>query len=386
MARNTVADVARLLEQLAPVAWAEDRDNVGLILGDRQVPVRRLLLTIDLTLAVLQEAVALRAGMVMAYHPPIYRPVSRLLAEGAPPVWETIRRGIAVYSMHTALDAVEGGTNDCLAAALGLRDVRPLRPLVRQPRKKIVVFLPPSDLEPVSAAAFAAGAGRIGNYAECSFHASGHGTFHGLAGSHPTIGQAGSVRTGPVRAGRREDVEELRLEFVAPADKVAHVVSAIVAAHSYETPAIDVYPLEDRPAGGGHGRIGRLERAVSLEVFASRVKRRLGVRQVWTAGRTGRIEQVACCAGSCHDYLGLVLASGAQAYVTGEMSHHDALAVAATGSAGPGPRGQGMAAICVGHSNSERPALAPLAERIRHGLPGLDVRLAKTDRDPFVVR
>ena len=361
-----VVDVCKVLEAIAPPALAQQWDNVGLLIGDASAAVRQLLLTIDLTGPVVREAVRRRAEMVMAYHPPIFKAISRLTPQAAPAAYAAARAQLSVYSMHTALDAAGGGTNDVLAKAIGLTQTRPLAATVGRTDCKLVVFVPPAEVARVSAAAFAAGAGRIGNYSQCSFFAPGTGTFRGDQGSRPSVG----------RAGRREQVEEVRLEVVTAQDQLAAVVEAIRAAHSYETPAIDVYRLEALPGGVGVGRIGQLRPAATRRAFVARVKRALGVRRVLVAGpRTGRIHTAACCAGSCGGLFKAAATAGAQAYVTGEIRHHDALAAAAAG----------MTVICVGHSNSERIALPELAGRIRKELPGVKVVLARADRDPLEI-
>ncbi len=360
-----VQDVIKALEAVAPPALAEEGDNVGLILGDASADVRSIMLCVDLTAPVLKEAAA--SQMVMAYHPPIYKPVSRLTAGASPVLYQALRQGLAVYSVHTALDAAPGGTNDVLVAMLGVESPRPLESTVRQGQCKIVVFVPPEDLSRVADAAFSAGAGRIGNYHDCAFFVHGIGAFCGGPGSHPTLG----------KPGQHEVNEEMRLEVVAPRGAAGAVCGAIRGAHSYEEPAIDVYPLEDFPDGAGRGRVGKLARPASPAALVAKLKKAAGVRSVLVAPAAGKaaVSTVAFAAGSCGSLYKAALAAGAQLYVTGEMRHHDALAASAAG----------MTVVCLGHSNSERPALASLADRLRALLPKLKVTLSKADRDPFVI-
>lgn len=361
-----VADVCRALEAIAPPTLATEWDNVGLLIGEESAAVRRMLLTIDLTEGVVREARRSRTKMVVTYHPPIFRPVLRLTAKATPVAYAAARAGMAVYAIHTALDAAPGGTNDVLAEAVGIADARPLEPTVREGDFKVVAFVPAEDLGRVATAAFAAGAGQVGNYSECCFYTPGVGTFRGGAGSHPTRG----------RPGGREEVEELRFEVVVGRNRLGEVVDAVRDAHSYETPVIDVYPLRHVPEGADQGRIGRLERAVTLPGLLGRIKRALGVQKVLVAGRRpGRITMAACCAGSCGDVFQSAADGGAEVYVTGEMRHHDALAAAAAG----------MTVVCVGHSNSERITLAKLAPRVADALPQLKVKISQADRDPFEI-
>jgi dinuclear metal center YbgI/SA1388 family protein len=363
-----VKDVVKVLEKIAPAGLAEDWDNVGLLAGDERAPVKRLLLCIDLLPAVLAEAARQKAEMVMAYHPIIFKPLSRVTANTSPAVHGAIRQGLAVYSMHTALDSAVGGVNDVLAGMLGLRDARPIIHARGRRKCKIVVFLPPDDLHRVSGAAFAAGAGRVGNYSECAFFTHGIGTFFGGQGSRPAVG----------RAGRHEAAEELRLEFVAPLSRAADVCEAIRTAHSYETAAIDVYPLEDYPEGCGVGRIGRLGKPMRLETIVAKVKRGLKVPRVRIAkagGERGRISTVACLAGAGRQHHRDAAEAGAELLLTGELPHHDALAAAAAG----------MHVLCVGHSNSERIALGGLAKTVNRLLPELKVLRSAADRDPYEI-
>jgi len=372
-----VQRIVEALESLAPPQLAADWDNVGLLVGDSGASAGKILLCIDLSEAVLAEAVRARAQMVMAYHPVIFKPISQVTAAAAPVLYEAIRRGIAVYSTHTALDAAPGGTNDVLAEAMGLSSFVPLEPIVRSGRRKIVTFVPGQDLHRVAEAAFAAGAGRVGNYYDCAFFAHGIGTFCGLPGTHPSIGMP----------GHHEAAEEMRLEVVAPQACVAEVCRAIRDAHSYETPAIDVYPLEDLPENCGMGRIGRLPRAVNTTTLINRVKKAIGLNHLLIArprssagaGKAKRsatsVSVAACGAGSCGSLWKKAAAAGAQFYLTGEMRHHDALAAA----------GAGVTVACLGHSNSERITLAHLAERLSDVLPGLRVVVSKQDRDPFEI-
>ncbi|MDY6913518.1 MAG: Nif3-like dinuclear metal center hexameric protein [Planctomycetota bacterium] len=372
-----VREIVRAMEAVAPLQLAQDWDNVGLLLGDGDAELKKLLLCVDLTEPVLAEARRLRAKMVMAYHPVIFKPVSRVTSADAPVVYRAVRDNLAVYSTHTALDAAPGGTNDVLAEAMGLTNTRPLEPIIRRQRCKVVVFTPPDGLSRVAEAAFSAGAGLIGNYYDCAFFSHGIGLFCGGQDSRPSIGHP----------GRHEAAEEIRLEVIAPKARVAAVCSAMRSAHSYETPSIDVYPLQDVPSGCGMGRIGKLTRPVTVRTLIGRLKKAAGVQKVLLAagtapaGRTSRrgdgqgalVSTAACCAGSCGSMFRTAAEAGATFYLTGEMRHHDALAAAA----------QGMTVVCMGHSHSERLALARLAKRLRKMLPKLQVVLSKADADPF---
>ncbi len=365
-----IADVVAHLERIAPPAWAESWDNVGLLVGDEATACERVLLCIDLTEAVLAEARAARASLVMAYHPVIFKPLGRLTPSSAAVVWAAIRSEVAVYSVHTAYDMAVGGSNDVLADAVGMADDRrPLRGRCAEGAYKLVVFAPPADLPAIQAAAFAAGAGGFGptsQYTECGFHTAGTGTFFGADAATPAVG----------RPGRREAVEEVRWETICPRGRLAAAVRAITDAHRYEEPAIDILPLTDAPAGVGLGRVGDLARPVGLKTMLGRIRTACGVPRLLVAGprqRTVRTVAVGC--GSCGSLFRDAIAAGADLYITGELRHHDALAAAAAG----------LTVVCVGHSNSERLTLAAMERSLREALPGLDVVRSQADEDPFAV-
>ena len=278
---TTVADVTSWLEEFAPSRLAEPWDNVGLLWGDPGAVVERVMTCLTVTPATAAEAIRERAALIVSHHPILFRDTKKIRADlpETAHLWQLARAGIAIASPHTAFDNTRDGINDVLCRRLGLMEVTPLRPLASigngggadTQAFKIVVFTPEPERDAVSSAAFSAGAGRIGAYEECSFAIPGEGTFFGTDTANPTVGER----------GRRESVRELRLEFVCPARQLASVLASIRSHHSYEEPAIDVYPLHDqteidrgRPSGAG--RIGDYGEAHRLDHFAMLVSRVLG--------------------------------------------------------------------------------------------------------------
>ena len=357
-----VRDLVAVLEDLAPTKDAEPWDNVGLLVGDPAREVSRVLLTIDYTDAVAEEAYAAPCDVVIAYHPPIFQGLKRVTAPGL--IFEAVRRGIAIYSPHTAFDVADGGTNDVLADVLGMTDRVPLKAASEKDvQYKLVTFVPESAVEMVSAALFAAGAGQIGKYTSCSFRGPGTGTFFGEEGASPAVGRAGTL----------ESVAELRLETVLPIARVEEVLRALRETHPYEEPAFDLVRVAPSPSRRGMGRIGALAPVERGDLFA-RIKAGLGLAHVLIAGpTTGTITRAAVCAGSCGDLYRDAIAKKAELYLTGEMRHHDALACARAG----------LTVVSTLHSNSERAALGALQRTLRARCPGLDVLRSGADRDPF---
>jgi len=362
-----MSEVCAVLERIAPLRLAQSWDNVGLLAGDHRAAVRRVLLCIDLTHAVVQEAVARRVELVVAYHPPIFRPITRMLGHSGGTdahVFRCVAAGIAVYSPHTALDAAEGGTNDVLAGLCGARETQPIEyESGGSPQCKVVVFVPQEAADRVAAAMFEAGAGHIGDYERCSFRLAGEGTFCGSESTNPTIGQA----------GRFERVAELRIECVAPQAALPAVVRAIRGSHPYEEPAFDIYLLTAEPVGG-IGRVGQLPRPTTLGALAKRLRRAAPATCVQLVGEAARsVRRVVVCVGAAGSLPFKLPLRPDDAIVTGEIRHHDGLTI----------QRLGCTAIALGHWASERPVLAALAARLAQALPQIKAEVADHDRDPF---
>jgi dinuclear metal center YbgI/SA1388 family protein len=311
------------------------------------------------------EAVAEGARLIVTHHPVLFRPTQRITADNPQGrmLLSLLQAGVAVYSPHTAFDNTTGGINDLLCRRLGLVDVQPLRPGKAEAQCKIVVFVPDSDLGKVSDALFGAGAGVIGQYRECSFRLAGTGTFFGSEAANPTIGQK----------GRREEVSEWRLEVLSPESQVAAAVRAMRAAHSYEEPAFDVYPLRPSPAKAGAGRVGRLPQGEPLQAFARRVRQALNARAVQVVGAADReVRRVAVVCGAGGEFLNDCVRAQADAFLTGELRFHDYLAAEA----------QCLALVLPGHYATERPGVEELAAILAKELSGVQVWASRREAEP----
>ena len=359
----TLKDVTTALEAIAPLDAAEPWDNVGLLAGDSTRTVSRVLLCIDYTPAIAQEAQP--GDLVVAYHPPLFDAVKRLTAAGPTTlVFDAVSRGIAIYSPHTALDVAAGGTNDVLADVIGLTARRPLRESPAAGKQfKLAVTVPPEDREKVAGAIFEAGGGGIGAYSHCSFRHDGIGSFQGDATTNPAIGQAGQYTETP----------EAKLEVLVDGPRVPAVIAALKAAHPYEEPAIDLIPLAPLFTGRGIGRVGTLPPTSRAALFDA-IESAIGQDRLLIAGPTeGDVTTAACCAGAGGSLVDAAIKARAQLYLTGELRHHDALRAAAAG----------MTVVATLHSNSERLTLAYLESRLAALCPGLPVVRSTADRDPF---
>jgi dinuclear metal center YbgI/SA1388 family protein len=361
-----VDELVHQLEEWFPKALAESWDNTGLLLGDEQTPVERVMTNLSLTEASAEEAIREKADLVISHHPIFFRKVSRLTAQGPDrPAYLLARAGISLYSPHTSFDSASAGINEQWANLLHLSEVSPLVP-AEPGQCKFVVFFPERDLEKVSQAMFAAGAGVIGEYRQCSFRMMGTGTFLGSENSNPSVGQS----------GRLEEVAELRLEVVVPAAQRDAVIRAIRASHSYEEPAFDIYPLQAEPSSVGTGRQGILPQATPLGELARKAGQAVKRRHVEIVGPVSALcRRVAIGCGSAGELIALAARAGNDVFVTGEARFHDYLEAERLG----------IHLILLGHYASERFAVEQLADRMRRQWPLLSIWASKEEEDPSCV-
>jgi len=362
-----ISQLVDIVNEIAPFAIAQSWDNVGLLVGDAQSEVNAMMLAVDITDAVINEAISSGCNTIISYHPVIWEPLKALTAQcSRPVVYRLAREGLNVISVHTALDAACGGVNDGLAEAVGLAVSEPIGDYVSPPTEdmyKLVVFIPAEHINALSEAVFLAGAGSLGNYSNCGFTSQGTGTFLPLDGANPSIG----------KKGRIEKVAEVRFETLVHQSRLNDVVAAMKLAHPYEEPAFDIIKLSLFQKRLGIGRIGNLVPKRKLTDIIADIKRVTGVETIGFVGREIKsVKSAAVCAGACGSILNKVIAAGCELYVTGEMKHHDALAA----------RESGLLCLCLGHSISERFILSRLMERIRLKCPA-EVVLSRKDADPL---
>lgn len=319
--RPTLADVIDLLEHAYPPRLAESWDRVGLVAGDPAAEVGRVVVAVDATDAVVDHALAEGADLLLVHHPPLMRGVHSVAADTPKGrlLHELIAGGCALYSAHTNADSARPGVNDALADVLGLTPGRPLAPTGDGTVDRWVVTVPDDDLDDLLNAVFAAGAGRMSGYTECSFSVQGTGRFRPGDGTDPAIGTIGEP----------ERVSETRVEFVAPPELRSAVRRAVLAGHPYEVPAMDVFVNHAGPGPGpedtGLGRICELDAPMTLAQFTELVAERLPTTE-WGVRAAGdpdaEIRRVALCGGSGDSLLGAARAAGADVYLTGDLRHH----------------------------------------------------------------
>jgi dinuclear metal center YbgI/SA1388 family protein len=341
----SVAQITDAVERIAPLPLAEEWDNCGLQAGDPAAQADRVLVALTPLPEVFDEAKEKGADFLLFHHPLIFEPLKAIVTSTYPGdlLSRAIRNGLAVYAAHTSYDAAPAGVSVALAKALGLSG--PLR--VLSPRgalRKLVVFVPEGNVDGVAKALAEAGAGVIGDYTECTFRTQGTGTFRGGDETNPYLGEK----------GRLERAKEVRLETVVAAHSVRRAVDAATAAHPYEEVAPDIYPVGGTPEGCGYGRLGNLPERLTAEELREHVSDSLGFPSRLVADQGQRIETVAVLGGSGGSFISEVAASGAHAFVTGDVDYHDALLAESLG----------LSVIDAGHAATELPSLEPLARQL----------------------
>jgi dinuclear metal center YbgI/SA1388 family protein len=381
-----LSDLISHLDSWYDPRWAEPWDKVGLVCGDPDREVGRVLFAVDPTAAVVEEAVDFGADLLVVHHPLLLSPVSSVSATTPKGrvVHRLVREDVALFTAHTNADVPAYGVNDSIAKALGLTDARVLVPTDGGGLDKLVVFAPADAAERVRAAVTAAGAGSIGAYDSCTFTTPGEGRFRPREGAKPAIGTVGET----------EVVEEVRIESVYARPLRRRIVEALRRAHPYEEPAFDLIELVEPPDGlatgelprstRGHGRVGRLPKPLTLRAFAALVGTALpdtahGVR---VAGDPDReVSTVAVGAGSGDSLLEEARRSGADVFVTSDLKHH---------RAGEFLEEPGPALVDVAHWAAEWTWLPVVDRKVREAMAAagdtVETRVSTTNTDPWVFR
>lgn len=310
-----IAEVIQHLESVAPSALQESYDNAGLITGNAGWDCSKILVTLDATEKVIEEAVNSNCNLVVAHHPILFRGLKRLT--GADYVQKAIitaiKRDIAVYAIHTNLDNVLSGVSGKMAAVLGLKNVAILSPK-EDVLEKIYTFVPTANVDEVRKAIFSAGAGRIGNYYDCSFNAEGLGTFIASEGTDPHIGEIGKPAT----------ANETKIEVIFPAHLREKVIQALLEAHPYEEVAYDIVRLQNTYSQAGPGIVGELAQPISEREFLSLVKQKFNLPLIRHTPLLNRqVKKVALCGGAGSFLISRALAVKADFFITGDVKYHE---------------------------------------------------------------
>jgi len=310
-----IQDITFFLESIAPASLQESYDNAGLLTGSANWECTGIITTLDATEAVVQEAIEKNCNLIVAHHPIIFGGLKKITGKNyvEKTIIAAIKNDIAIYAIHTNLDNILTGVNGKMAQLLGLLNQRVLQPK-KGILKKLVTFVPAEQAIKVRDALFAAGAGQIGNYSECSFTVEGEGTFKGGEGTDPFVG----------KPGLRYMNTELRLEMIFPAWIENELLKALLATHPYEEVAYDIFLLENKYQQTGSGLIGELTEAISSTAFLQQLKNVFGLTVIrHTPLLDKAVKKIALCGGAGSFLIGAAIAAGADFYVTGDVKYHE---------------------------------------------------------------
>ncbi|HNS11607.1 MAG TPA: Nif3-like dinuclear metal center hexameric protein [Bacteroidia bacterium] len=309
-----IKELASFLESVAPLSLQESYDNAGLIVGDPDDEIKGVMICLDSTEAVIDEAISEGCNLIIAHHPIIFSGLKKITGKNyiERVVIKAIRHGISIYASHTNLDNVSVGVNAKIAEKLGLGNLKVLSGK-KNILKKLVTYCPTSSSENVKDALFQAGAGAIGDYDQCSFSVAGTGSFRGNENSQPFVGQR----------GERHLENEDRIEVVYELWKESAIIKALLKTHPYEEVAYDLYLLENLSAQVGSGMIGELKEAMTERDFLFFLKKAIKTECVRHSGEIRRnIKKVAVCGGSGSFLLNSAIQQGADAFVTADFKYH----------------------------------------------------------------
>lgn len=310
-----IRDITNAIAAFAPLQYQESYDNAGLLFGSADWEVTGVLLTLDATEAVIDEAIARNCNLVLAHHPIVFGGLKKINGSNYVErvAIKAIKNDIAVYAAHTNLDNVRKGVSEMMARRLALQDCTVLSPK-RELLRKLYTFVPQADAEKVRTALFAAGAGHIGAYNECSYNVDGTGTFKGEEGTNPYVG----------KAGERHTESETKVEVIFPVYLEQYVIRALLDSHPYEEVAYDVVKLENAFGEVGSGLVGYLKEPMAEDTFLRWVKQQFDTGCVrYTSLRGKPVKKVALCGGAGSFLLKKAISAGADAYISADFKYHE---------------------------------------------------------------
>ncbi len=359
-----LSEIISVIESFAPLAYQEAYDNAGLLLGSENMEIKKALITIDVTEEVINEAINVKANLIISHHPVIFNEIKKITGKTYTEriIIKAIKDNMAIYAAHTNLDNVMEGVNYKICQKLDLDNLRILSP-VKGELRKIVTFVPLDHADKVRLAIFNAGAGQIGNYEQCSYNLEGFGTFKGSEETNPYAGEKGKLHI----------EKEIRIETIFPKAIQQKVVSAMIAAHPYEEVAYDIYPLDNSYANAGMGMIGELEKDTNELTFLKKIKSVFDIKTLkHTKLRNKNIKKVAVCGGSGSFLIKDAISLDADIFITGDIKYHQFFDAY-----------DNILIADVGHYESEQFTKEIFYELLKKKLPKFALHLSKVKTNPI---
>ncbi|MBD0779843.1 Nif3-like dinuclear metal center hexameric protein [Maribacter sp. ANRC-HE7] len=359
-----VKEVTGILEELAPLDFAEDFDNVGLLVGDHNQEVTGILVTLDTLENVVDEAITHKCNLIVSFHPIIFSGLKKLTGKTYVErvVIKAIQNKIAIYSMHTALDNAREGVNAKIFEVLGIEQPKILIPQ-KNTIKKLTTYVPLEAADQLKVALFEAGAGNIGNYSNCSFSTQGTGSYKANEKANPTKGKIGETH--------HEEEIQVNITFASSAEK--KVLNALFKNHPYEEVAYEILTLDNTNQNIGMGMIGSLKKPMKELDFLKMVKKSMqasGIRH--SALREKPIEKVAVLGGSGAFAIKAAMAAGADIFITADVKYHQFF------------EAEGRMVIAdIGHFETEQFTKNLLVDYLTKKIPNFALRLSGSKTNPI---
>jgi len=358
-----VQDVINHLENLAPLSYAEDFDNVGLIVGDKNAKVSGILVTLDTLEAVVDEAIEKKCNLIVSFHPIVFKGLKKLTGKTYVErvVIKAIKHDIAIFAIHTALDNALQGVNDMICIQLKLINKQILIPQI-ETIKKLTTYVPKSEAEDVRNALFSVGAGSLGNYNDCSFNVDGIGSFKGNENSSPTKGNKGEVHF----------EEETQISVAFPKHLESQILQTLFNIHSYEEVAYEISTLENKNQNIGMGMIGELKDSMNEKDFMEYLKLKMNTSQIRHSSFLNKpIKKIAVLGGSGSFAIQAAKSSRADIYITADLKYHDFFTAE-----------NDIILADIGHYESEQFTKNLLAAYLTKKITNFAVVLSKTNTNP----
>jgi dinuclear metal center YbgI/SA1388 family protein len=356
--------ITQFLESNFPLALQESYDNSGLLIGDKEMEITGVLICLDSIEEIVDEAILKKCNLIIAHHPIVFKGLKKITNSNyiERVVSKCIKNDIALYAIHTNLDNHFQGVNREIVNRIGLKNVKILQPITGN-LSKLVVFVPKDSLHKVDEAVFNAGAGEIGNYAECHFRTEGIGTFKGNEASNPVIG----------KQNKREEVAEFRVEYLVSNYNLKNVLNALFSAHPYEEVAYEIFPIQNSNQFEGAGMIGELESEIDEIAFLTQLKSTFNcgvIRHTQLLGR--KIKKVAVCGGSGSFLLSKAIQQKADIFITGDFKYHEFFDAE-----------KQIIIADIGHFESEQFTSNLLAERLKENFTNFAIHLTEHNTNPI---
>lgn len=360
----TVKEILQKCLEVAPLDLQESWDNSGEQITFANSIVSSVLIGMDLTSAVLKEAIQKKCQLIILHHPPIFKAIKNISSSNPQQklLVDAIQKNISVYSMHTNYDSTTNGMNDFFLKKLGINKTEPLM-MTAGNYLKLITYVPQSHIETIRDALCQAGAGHIGNYSECSFISSGIGTFKPLTGTKPHIGSENNL----------EYVEEDKIEVIVNKNQLSKILAVLKNAHPYEEIAYDIISLDNLKPG--LGRIGYLPKKIKPKELVQKIEKAFQVKDIRFSKRKAMVQKIAVITGGAGSYYDQALKMGCDAYISGDVKHnewHEA-------------NEANLLMIDATHFASESIFANSLIENLSPKIPSIKLLKSKADTCPYMV-